>query len=289
MKQIYLTKNHLSLAQQKCDEALYAIKTHSQTSFWKQCVRYTDENSELKQISLKNNKSRYGGKQLYGLQPTIDYTNQKEVNYLEVSVATRKLFYKNLLNVSRMNLTEFTSWLDTLHASMRYRTIDSKLQRRLVTPRHSQIVKVAVMPVAEQYGDLYDFRKGGGPIFPNIDSESLPRDELKNGQILHYYPDPLKYSEFYLQEAQAIIKYLLSLSSYEERQYIYKVAEFLQILINLHQFPTINFSLYMNMANALLELVNVSGISHGIIDYVALRLQPEIFKKYFHDQVKSSN
>jgi hypothetical protein len=70
-----------------------------------------------------------------------------------------------------------------------------------------------------------------------------------------------------------------------QEEYVHKVARFFQLLINLHLFAAVNVSLYMNMADGLLEIAGLRGIEHGMVDFVAFRLQPDSFERYFYDIV----
>lgn len=280
-------KSPLKFVQQKCDEELYAFKRQKPTLFWNQCVRFVEEDINYPQLNVKINLSRYGGKLFHGQQSRVQYSNHDEARYLKANINTRKLFYNSLLMVETMSVIDFTAWLGRLHKSMQYRKVDGLVKRQLFTERHASIVKKNVLPIAEVYGDSYN-SIGGGPIFKGIPPMMLPRDEIENGKIVHFYPDPEKCSDVYLRLALAVLKDLLASHYANKEEYVYKVAYFLQLLVNLHRFLAVNFSLYMNMANGLLELIGIDGIPHGLIDYVALRLQPESFQRYFYDQTKKS-
>jgi len=54
-------------------------------------------------------------------------------------------------------------------------------------------------------------------------------------------------------------------------------------------FEAVNQSLFANHANVMLELIGFERIPQGVIDFAAMRLQPENFIKFFIDEVKEYN
>jgi len=66
------------------------------------------------------------------------------------------------------------------------------------------------------------------------------------------------------------------------------IASYYQYGINMHMFENVNQSLFTNQANAMLKLLGLKPIEHGILDFVAMRLQPKNFLNYFIDEVNYS-
>lgn len=263
----------------KLDTVQRNIDKKLPTAFWLECVR----DASGRWVRYEGHSSRYGVKYFRGHQPMIDYDNLGEVTYLKNSLATRRKFYEGLCDVTSMDLMTFTFWLEELRRTLEYRQVDEWLHQRFATTAHTIIVKEEVVKIAEKYNDPYSTLETTGPVFANFPLESLPHDKPEGGLIEHHYPT-LDYSGAYLEAALSILKKLIS-EKLDNQEYIYEIAKFYQLLINLHYFAAMNASLYMNMANGLLTVGGIDGIENGIIDFAALRLQPENFQKYFYDEV----
>ena len=249
------------------------------TMFWEQCVR--DVSGKWR--NYYGHSSRYGVKYFRRQQSAVDYNNPEEVSYLQSSINTRRKFYSGLLGIGAMDVTAFCQWLEQLRRAIAYRPTNEWLHQRFATTAHSEVVQAEVLPIAQKYNDPYARGEARGPTFPHFPKSALPYDIVETGKIDHHYPT-LNYSDLYLSAALETLKKLLS-TDLDKEAYIFAVAYFYQLLINLHYFAAMNASLYMNMANGLLEIAGVKGIENGIIDFVALRLQPDNFEKFFYDEV----
>jgi hypothetical protein len=270
---------NVTAAQHELDTVRAAIAAQRDTSFWVECVR--DASGRwAKYVDLS---SRYGVKYFRGHQPRVRYDNPDEVRYLLAHVEVRQGLYNALQSVPQMDVEQFTKLLESLRRSLEYRPVDEWLHQRFSTPTHTIIVKESVMSIASHYGDPYAQWATRGPVFTGFPVESLPHDEVVGEQLIHHYPT-LEHSNVYLSAALGALKRALQNAS-TPKEYIYAVADMYQYLINLHYFAAMNASLYMNMANGLLAVAGIRGVEHGIIDFVALRLQPENFQKYFYDCV----
>jgi hypothetical protein len=270
----------ISEALLRLDKAREAAANNQPTDFWKQCVRDTTGRWAL----YAQQKSAYDVPYFHGKQETCK--TPEEHQYLLVHLDTRRAFYEGLADVPSMNVDDFRNWLETLRAQLEYRKVESVLHEKSITDKHTKIITQEVMPLAKKYEDPYYLGNAHGPILAHFPKESLPYDEVKDGAYYHHYPS-LDYADLYLGEALTTLKSLLAEEPSDTREYTYKIAHFFQVLINLHLFAAVNVSLYMNMADGLLELMDIEGIEHGILDFVAFRLQPETFQEYFYDSVLS--
>ena len=269
---------NINAAEQRLAEARKKIDLQKDVSFWKQCVR--DASGIL--LKYSGLSSRYGAKYFHGYQPSVQYTNTDELMYVQACVRTREKFYHILPLVPKMDLHDFKELLELLRHTLEYRPVSEWLHQRFSTPAHTIIVREEVIVLAEKYSDPYATGNAKGPIFATIDPNGQPRDEVEENTIIHLYPT-LDFSDQYFSSALSILKNILENEFEDGEKYVHNVADFFQLLINLHYFAAMNASLYMNMANGLLEIVGIEGIEHGIVDFVALRLQPENFRKYFYD------
>jgi hypothetical protein len=260
------------------------VAARQPTIFWQQCVRDTTGKWDKYDIEISKHGSRY----FMGAQPMVDYASGKEPPYLLANIQTRKSFYEGLPAVATMCSVQFCQWLDTLRRTLDYRPTTCWLHVAFMpTTRHTKVVRQDVMAIAVRYHDPYNpFAAINGPYFPGFPAAAQPYDTVAEGLIYHHYPS-MDYADIYLQRALDILKQVLSADIANRTKYCETVADFYQALTNLQYFKAINASLYMNLANGLLELAGLQGIEHGIIDFVALRLQPENFRHYFYDEIMS--
>ncbi len=270
---------NISKALRQLDDAEKAMRKKEPTQFWLECVR--DARGKWAKYSGKS--SRFGVKYFRGHQPKVNYDDSEEVTYLQNSIIVRRAFYMGLEKVNNMTLSQFQEWLENLRRTLEYRPVDEWLHQRFATHAHTIIVEEEVIPLAQEYGDIYKPNGISGPQFAGFPKNALPYDETENDQIIHHYPK-LDVKDYYLNSALISLKIIMK-KQLNEKEYIYEIAKFYQLLINLHYFAAMNASLYMNLANGLLEIAGIPGIENGIIDFVALRLQPENFAKYFYDEV----
>jgi hypothetical protein len=271
--------SRVSAALANLDMAQASVDHNQRTSFWRQCVRDTSG----KWLAYANQGSAYDVPYFHGKQET--YKTPGERKYLLAHLDTRRAFYEALTDVDHMNLDEFRNWLDVLRALLEYRKSESALHEKSITDKHTKIVTEQVVPLAKKYDDPYFTGDSQGPVFDGLPSESLPYDEKRGDLVYHHYPS-LEYADIYLEKALEELKTLLHTDAFaDQKEYVHKVARFFQLLINLHLFAAVNASLYMNMADGLLEIAGLRGIEHGLTDFVAFRLQPDSFERYFYDIV----
>jgi hypothetical protein len=267
---------------EKLDQVEAAIVQRQPTPFWWQCVRDVDGSWR----QFEHLTSRFGDRYFRGPQAVINYANATEAAYLRASLAVRRQFYADLSDVGTMDAEQFCQWLDVLRKLTCYKTTAKWLHEQFgPTAAHDVVAKELVIPLARRYGDPYDPEACSGPQFASLPEAALPYDRLVDGVIVHYYPQ-LVHTQAYITAATSVLRKLLTMDSEtNEVAYISAVADFYQLLTNLHYFAGINASLYMNFANGLLELIGLQGMPHGAIDFAALRLQPKTFHRYFYDEV----
>lgn len=268
-------------------ERLDAVRNHvaseEMTDFWHQCVR--DVNN--KWGNYTKIRSLEGTRYFYGHQPYIDYGNQGEVDLLLVNINIRNQIYTTLQNNVPKSTADFQKWIIYLRSKMEYRPTEEWKLDIHATTTHTDIIKQDVIRVAREYNDPYAKEIVGGPVFTDFPDEAQPKDEVDGEYIRHTYPS-LEYKDIYFEAAHLQLLDLLN-SAHTKQSYIHGIAYLYQLLINLHYFPSINTSLYMNISNGLLEIAGIKGIDHGIKDFVAMRLQPNNYKKYFYNEVMTGN
>ena len=265
----------------KLDSDYSLFKNNLDTTFWRQCIRDGDGRWQEYSSVMSMENTKY----FHGHQPRINYQNSKERKYLKVNFEVRRMIYESFKSGVAMDVPQFETWLKDLRDIMSYRFTEEWKLDVHATRTHTKIVNELVVPIANELNDPYDGIETKGPVFELFPIESLPTDERDGSYIVHTYPS-LEHAHVYFDEALKTLQGLLS-QSYSEREYIFQVAYFYQVLINLHYFPSINTSLYMNIANALLEIVGIGGVGHGIKDFVAMRLQPINYQHFFYDEVTS--
>ena len=271
---------NIDISLDRLDVAMQLVENKQPTDFWIQCVR----DASGRWLKYEGHSSRYGVKYFRGYQPMVDYANADEVTYLVQSIETRRMFYKGLESTKFMDVPSFIELLERLRTTLQYRPVDEWLHQRFATSAHTIIVQEEIMTIAKKYQDPYATGESTGPTFTNFPKQSLPYDKHEDELIVHHYPN-LEWTEYYLGAALSKLKELCT-GDLTREEYIYRTANFYQLLINLHYFAAMNASLYMNMANGLLEAGGIKGIENGIIDFVALRLQPTAFQEYFLTEVK---
>lgn len=266
-------------ALKRLDKVSVTMPSKDLTDFWVQCVR--DTNGEWQ--DYVNLKSKSGFSYFFGRQNTVDINDVQAISYVKANLRIRRRLYREIPEIPQMSIDDFYHWLRDLHSDMTYKTTyEGNFPRNV--PTHTAIVNAEVKPIAKKYRDPYWTGITQGPNFSGIPPEMLPRDVQEGDVISHYYP-LLEHKVFYLEAAHKLFCEIVTHSDVGSRDYLKKVACLFQILINLHLFVNINNSLYMNITNAFLEIADINGIEHGILDFVAMRLQPDTFSKYFLDKV----
>jgi hypothetical protein len=263
-------------AKQQLEVDTAAADANQPVDFWRECVRDTTGRWEA-----------YTAESSYflGPQPTVQYDNPREVEYLHANLRLRQAFYDGLPRVARMDLGQFEAWLEALHATMRYPEPPSHQQPiRFGDTIHSAVVMDQILPLAFFYDDPYLEVDITGPQFEGIPSHLLPTDSVdrKASTVIHNYPPLAEARPYYLGQALGTLQELLVTDPFDDaEQYIRHTNRFLQLLVNYHKFPAINMSMYMNMTNGLLTIARQPGMEHGILDFAAMRLQPDNFHRYF--------
>jgi hypothetical protein len=138
-----------------------------------------------------------------------------------------------------------------------------------------------VAQIAKKYGDSY---KTGDVSIVNL--KGINKSDLPyNIGTQHHYPKGTSLNSYYTQ-MQRTAKEALELINNKapKEQILKKIAEHYQYAANARPYEQINNSLFMNEVNTLLQKAGLNTMPHGIMDHVAMRLQPDKFEKYFVDQ-----
>ena len=170
-----------------------------------------------------------------------------------------------------------------------------------------------VAKIATDYNDGYGSNGrfvSGKPNLNNIsfvyllgiDDEYLSYDEVQydeTGKIKeiiessdesgykYYYP-PAEGIDQYMRMYQEIgsqIHNLVEEGISEKNTILDLIAIQYQYAAIARPFPQINNSLFMEVVNMQIKMLGFEGISHGHLDLLAQRIQPEYFSKYFIDVV----
>lgn len=250
--------------------------------FWKGLVR--DPNGRW--INYHSKGIKYFQ---YGKQSRPDLNSKIQLALVKSSIKHEKAFLYGLKYKSLKNLKE---WLTKLHKKQIYTGNGGQIlsKRRISMGEHSQIAKASILTLARKYDDPYTNTGTQTVYLPRIDPKGYPMDKWENkSKVIHYYPDP-KYFDQYLEIMKNMLKrFILKTEGAADKEILVIIANYYQYAINMHLFEDINQSLFANQVNAMLKQIGLRPIGHGILDFVAMRLQPKNFAKYFIDEVKRVN
>lgn len=267
-------------------------KTPELEEFWRSLVR--DADGRFKKYQDEQDASYYKGP-----QPSFSLADQDAVRYVRHSLDTRKAFLEGMEH-GQIDLSQrdFQNWLVNLHQKQTYKQAQKlgELFEGGMTSRgaHTPFVKNDVVAIAEKYQDPYaDFYKNPqiyGNTYnldlPGISPKGRPQDGLVGDLVYHQYPNSM-FRDEYTSVMQQKLRELGRLGQEAPlEQQLRLISEFYQYAINDRMFTKVNQSLYMNMVNGLLEQRGLRPIEHGVLDFVAMRLQPDNFARYFSDEVR---
>jgi len=128
----------------------------------------------------------------------------------------------------------------------------------------------------------------------NIDPKLvMPKNFNSHETIQHKYPR-FYYQELYLDRMSDLMKeiencLLRSCPGKSNREILNTIADYYQTGINAHLFLRVNNSLLMNQVNYLLRYMDLKGISHEALDYLALYKVPGDFREAFIRAVERRN
>lgn len=224
----------------------------------------------------------------YGTQPEPDLTNKEQFHLMESSIASEKVFIKSLQNKS---FKDIKGWLIKLHKIQAYKGRKGKMltERRVSRGEHSNIVKLVILSLARKYADPY-LNKGIQTLYlPDISAAGLPRDQWRNSDnVIHYYPDPKFFDQYLSVMEKTLEEFMENINNADKYKLFLLIARYYQYAINMHMFEHVNQTLFCNQLNTMLKLIGLNPIEHGVLDFAAMRLQPESFAKYFIDEVKTN-
>lgn len=260
---------------------------------WRQLIR-DFEGRWVKYAGLRSSVTN--NLYFYGHQPKPIYRSedQKKVleRYIEANLETRELVVSRVLGSSFRSVKSFIGWVFELHRLQSYKGNPEELHRddHLLSQNHTEVIRGDVVLIARHYRDPYAFGKTHGPGITGIPATALPYDrELSYEAIYHFYPSR-EYFGYYYEELHRLFRAIQRHSTRgDNRDFLEVVARFYQVAANLHMFERVNNSLYMNLVNTVLGLRGISGIEHGILDFVAMRLSSPAFVQYFADEVQRVN
>lgn len=263
---------------EKIEKSLIKKEVNNQLlEFWKGLVR----DSEGRWLKYHTEGIKYFQ---YGKQSQPDLTSNVHLLLIKAATAQNKAFIHGLMDYSFKN---YKKWIIELHQRQTYTKDKPQLlsKIRISQGEHSRIAVDAVVPLARKYNDPY-INQGTQILYlPKIDKQALPVDKWQNEkQVFHYYPDP-RFLDQYFQVMKEILTEIVTDLSSPSKKSLVKVALYYQYAINPHMFENINQSLFANQMNALLQVFGFRPINHGILDFVAMRLQPDNFIRYFIDEV----
>ncbi|OGY06972.1 MAG: hypothetical protein A3D24_01470 [Candidatus Blackburnbacteria bacterium RIFCSPHIGHO2_02_FULL_39_13] len=252
-------------------------------TFWASIVR--DSSGRWSQYN-KSNTSYF-----YGTQPVPDLTNATQRQLIEATINQQKSFLRGL-DSGEFN-EDFLLWLQKLHKLQAYKGEGGKFSRGVAISEgsHTNIVKNEVMPIAQKYSDPYSIKTDlQSPRLPGISDSALPTDQwTSRGIVVHYYPDT-RYNFQYSKQMRTTLEQIgEALPKGATEDTISLISQYYQYGINSRMFEQVNQTLFANQVNAMLQRLGLNPVEHGILDFVAMRLQPENFNKYFIDEVRRAN
>ncbi|MDO8638166.1 MAG: hypothetical protein Q7R43_01210 [Candidatus Daviesbacteria bacterium] len=256
-------------------------------AYWQSLVRDTD-GRYAKYAENPDTKGYFSG-----TQPKPDLTDTKQLKYIQSSIDQDKAFLQGLNDGSYQG--DFKTWLQELHIKQSYKGTGGDLieGRPIAGGAHTPVVEDEVIPIAKKYGDPYtvDPKKRNIVQLSGIDQKGLPYDQWtqNNEFVIHYYPDSKYYDMYLTQMEKSLDKYNQAISSGNSQASLNAIAEYYQYGVNARMFEQTNQALFANQANAMLTQIGLKAPEQGILDFVAMRLQPKNFAKYFTDEVGRVN
>lgn len=239
----------------------------------------------IKYVDVKS--SITGMRYFHGKQDMTWYMEQlalsKNMDYIDANLRCWDFLDKNIDRIKSIKqYDEYIEWLGDCHQTFLYRDTESSgIHNNYMKPssNHTKIIWGDVMNLAEKYNDPYP-DKVSGPTWKEIPVDGWPSDLIiSKERVDHYYPYP-KYFPDYLRLSLGEFNELLDGEFSLER-----LAKFYQITLNMHLYDIINNSMLMSIVNYILDKKGIPQVEHGILDFVAYRLQPDNFAKYFSDEV----
>jgi len=223
----------------------------------------------------------------YGKQSQPDLSDELQLALIKSSIKHEQAFLNGLNNRSFKNLRQ---WLIQLHCKQSYFGVGGQmlLKRRISQGEHTQIIIGSVLPLARKYNDLYTNEGIQIVHLPGVDLPGCPMDRWKDNQVIHYYPDPKYFNQYLKVMRKKLEQFIFKIDRQVDEKTLGIIASYYQYGINMHMFENVNQSLFANQANAMLKLLGLKPIEHGILDFAAMRLQPKIFLNYFIDKVNYS-
>jgi hypothetical protein len=192
-----------------------------------------------------------------------------------------------------MNDDEFLSWFTALHKKQTFTPgMSGKILTIQITNQraHTPMVIDDVVKKALLYGDKYRPLGTRTLFLPGIARDGLPKDVWVNKSVAHVYPHPRYYPDYLhminltLTHAVKRVHRRLPLNRKLEN-----FARFYQYCVNARMFIKTNHSLALNVCNTLLRELGLKGIESGIIDFVAMRLSPKNFARFFIEEAHRVN
>jgi|GEM_PF-3427001 len=98
----------------------------------------------------------------------------------------------------------------------------------------------------------------------------------------HYYPSSVHLDAYFKQGAKLLDQ--LKTAKRGSPEAMNHIADYYQVMANALPFENINNSLFMSQTNYLLSEYGFKPMSHGYLDHLAQRLNPEQFRKAFSYQ-----
>lgn len=270
--------------------------------FWRQIVR--DASGRFSELKGREHPGRK--EQFSGHQPTPNLRDEAVRRYIEKSVSSRRFFLEGLA-AGHLHGSggEAISFFSNMHRRHWYRggeiyiegggdvghasagSLD-RLNPSGVT-FNTHFVEEALDRIAAQLGDGYLQSKERTIEVEGIEPSFWPQIEHHHYGTLYVYP-PTNAVRQAFRSAQSHLATLLGLGAdAPAERIVQEIGQTYYYWMFSHPFGDLNHSLFMNAANALLELHGLKGIEHGIIDFATLGLSPKTFTAYFQAEVARQN
>ncbi len=219
-----------------------------------------------------------------GTQLRPDLADEGTRAYLRASLRCREQILATWRQPEALgSFDQFNSWLDGLHAVQRYKGRGSRQDSSIIMSIGG--LDDALVKVSAKFRD--GFVERAERTSPGV---SLPGARLSRWADHLFYRSPsLARRERYLQAAWFQLRRLAAPGEMPLEERVDRIARMFFLLNATHLYEEVNLSLFMNLANALLEDAGLRGIEHGILDFVGMSLSSRTAIAHFRQEVARAN